>query len=66
MAGVFINKRMLELERENARLEGEISILEKEKQAVGEKLKRTEAQVEVLQKARVRRLSEATTSYVRE
>lgn len=53
MAGVVVNKRMLELERENARLEGEIEILEKEKHSLNERVKRTEAQVEVLQKARV-------------
>lgn len=53
MANVIVNKRMLELERENARLEGEIEILGKEKQALGEKLKRAEAQTEILQKAKV-------------
>lgn len=54
MAGVVINKRMLELERENARLQGEIGILEKEKLSLTEKLKRVEAQLEILQKSMVK------------
>lgn len=44
---------MLELERENARLEGEIEILQKEKNTLNEKIRRAEAQVEILEKARV-------------
>lgn len=50
LAGTLMNKRLLELERENARLEGEIDILQREKAVLDDRTKQAEAQVDILQK----------------
>lgn len=47
-----VTKRVVELERENARLEGEVQILEKEKSAAQEQIGLFKAKVDVLLKAK--------------